>query len=199
MKTKTCGIYKITSTSGKIYIGQSVDIEDRWKCHKKHQEKGQSKLYSSLRKHGIENHIFEIIEECLQELLNEREVYWIKYFDSFGTHLGLNLVSGGLGGRPSEETKKRQSEAAKGNTSASGKRTEETVKKLSDAAKGNTNASGTRTEEQIKRMSDAGKKKAPPSEETKKKISTKLSGRTLTEEHRKNQSKAAKGRKSTPC
>ena len=76
-----CGIYKITNPSGKIYIGESQDISLRTyyysivSCHK------QRKLYNSLKKHGWENHIFEIIEECEFDDLLCRERYWQDFYD----------------------------------------------------------------------------------------------------------------------
>jgi len=86
------GIYKITSPSGKIYIGQSVNIEERWKCHKldikyKHIK---SRLKNSFIKHGFENHTFEILEECDVNLLNERERFYQDEYDVLKEN-GLNL------------------------------------------------------------------------------------------------------------
>jgi hypothetical protein len=100
------GIYKITSPTGKIYIGQSTNIENRKyyyssvKCDKQH------KLYNSLQKHGWEQHIFEIIEECSLDQLNEKEIYWGLYYDVLGEN-GLNLRLGDANGLCSEETKKK--------------------------------------------------------------------------------------------
>jgi group I intron endonuclease len=76
----TIGIYKITSPSNKIYIGQSINIKRRWKSYNYLHCKNQIKLYNSLKKHGPENHIFELIEECSLEYLNEREIYWKTYY-----------------------------------------------------------------------------------------------------------------------
>ena len=71
---KVCGIYKITSPSGKVYIGQSIDIKRRFTSYKTlNKSKRQVKLYNSFVKYGVENHIFETIEECLVDFLNERE------------------------------------------------------------------------------------------------------------------------------
>jgi len=69
MNNKTCGIYKITSPSGRVYIGQSVDILHRFKTYVKMYVKNekQVKLFRSFTKHGVENHTFEIIEECEME------------------------------------------------------------------------------------------------------------------------------------
>lgn len=73
------GIYKITSPSNRIYVGQSVRIERRKTEHKKLYGIGP-KLKHSYEKYGFENHIFEIIEECSVEQLEEREIYWKKYY-----------------------------------------------------------------------------------------------------------------------
>jgi len=107
------GIYKITSPSNKIYIGQSLNINKRWrenyftiKC------KNQQKLYYSLKKYGPENHIFEIIEECSSEKLDEREIYWIDFYDCVKE--GLNIRYGGKGGRLNEETKNKISKSNTG-------------------------------------------------------------------------------------
>jgi hypothetical protein len=100
------GIYKITSPTNKIYIGQSTNIENRKyyytsiKCDK------QPKLYNSLLKYGWEQHIFEVIEECLEEQLNEREIYWGNYFKVLGEN-GLNLRLGDANGLCSKETKQK--------------------------------------------------------------------------------------------
>lgn len=79
------GIYKITNPKGKIYIGQSIHINKRWDQYKYNITSQQTKLYNSLKKYGYKNHVFEIIEECSLESLNEKEIYWKKYY--------LNLVN----------------------------------------------------------------------------------------------------------
>ncbi len=85
------GIYKITSPSGKVYIGQSLDIENRWKGYNDSRCKGQTRIYNSIQKYGIENHTFETIEECLLEDLNRRERYWQDHYDVLGGN-GLNCI-----------------------------------------------------------------------------------------------------------
>lgn len=74
------GIYKITSPNEKVYIGQSINIEKRFKEHKNSINKKQTKLYKSFQKYGFINHKFDIIENCLIEQLNEREFYWKQYY-----------------------------------------------------------------------------------------------------------------------
>lgn len=94
------GIYKITNLlNNKCYIGQSIDIENRWKQHiyeGKHNIK-EGKLYPAMFQDGLENFTFEIIEECKKDsqILNEKEKYWIKYYDSFNN--GYNSTIGGQG------------------------------------------------------------------------------------------------------
>jgi group I intron endonuclease len=106
------GIYKITSPSGKIYIGQSIDIEKRWEWYKKIRCKSQIKLYNSLKKHGVNSHTFEIIEECNKNKMDEREIYWGNQYNVLNS--GLNLRLGNGKGCLSEETKQKISSNSKG-------------------------------------------------------------------------------------
>jgi group I intron endonuclease len=86
------GIYKITSPNNRVYIGQSIDIYRRFNDYRKiNSIKKQPKLYNSLIKYGIDNHIFEIIEECAIELLNERERYFQDFYDVISEN-GLNSL-----------------------------------------------------------------------------------------------------------
>lgn len=95
------GIYKFENKiNHNIYVGQSVDIERRYKDHinrAKNNHQGNSEfnsvLHQAIRKYGIENFTFEIIEECSKDLLNEREKYWIQYYNSYNN--GYNSTSGG--------------------------------------------------------------------------------------------------------
>lgn len=84
-----CGIYKIISPNGKIYIGQSIDIIRRWATYKKYRCSSQPKLYNSFKKYGVENHNFEIIKECSKEDLNDLENHYIEFFNSYSI-MGLN-------------------------------------------------------------------------------------------------------------
>jgi group I intron endonuclease len=88
---KIIGIYKITSPSGKIYIGQSVDIKKRFYRYKRLECSKQSKLYCSLLSYGFNAHTFDIIEECTMEMLNERERYWQDFYNVLSEN-GLNLM-----------------------------------------------------------------------------------------------------------
>lgn len=90
------GIYKIENTlNHKVYIGQSIHIQDRWKEHKREYLKQNvtKKLYVAMQNNGIENFSFEVLEYCPIEKLNEREKYWIKKYDSIQN--GYNMKEGG--------------------------------------------------------------------------------------------------------
>lgn len=88
-RIRICGIYKITSPSGKVYIGQSRNIKKRWYVYEKEKAYNQIRLHRSFLKYSIEHHIFEIIEKCSIEVLNERERYWQDFYDVIGPN-GLN-------------------------------------------------------------------------------------------------------------
>lgn len=98
------GIYKvINQINNKIYVGQSQHIEKRWNRHRNgpfnpNDEQYNCPLYRAIRKYGLDNFSFEIIEECLVEQLNEKEKYWIAYYKSFDSDRGYNLTSGGRDG-----------------------------------------------------------------------------------------------------
>jgi hypothetical protein len=97
----TCGIYKLIFPNGKKYIGQSIDIEQRFRDHKKDANSCQksetlrkrTKLRCAFKKYGWDLVVREIVENCVPEFLNDREVYFIAQYDSFNN--GLNMTTGG--------------------------------------------------------------------------------------------------------
>ncbi len=107
------GIYKITSFSDKIYIGQSINIDKRFYDYRKLINcKSQIKLYHSFLKYGVDNHKFEIIEECSIELLNERERYWQDFYDCLDKGLNCRLTNtNDKSGKLSNETKLKLSKS----------------------------------------------------------------------------------------
>lgn len=79
------GIYKITEiSSGKCYVGQAVNLADRWKQHIKRgvgaETPTRNKLYPAMIAAGPENFTFEVVEECDRSALDAREDYWQDYF-----------------------------------------------------------------------------------------------------------------------
>lgn len=91
--SKPTGIYKITCLpDDKIYIGQSVNVPNRFSEHIKRglgaEPATRNRLYPAMKKWGVENFIFELLEEVPREKLDERERYWIEYFHS--AEVGLN-------------------------------------------------------------------------------------------------------------
>lgn len=91
------GIYCIKNLiNGKVYIGQSKDIEKRWKEHRlRLKSKRKSAIKDAFIKYGINNFSFNIIEECKIEELNEKEIYYISFYDSTNKEKGYNLTIGG--------------------------------------------------------------------------------------------------------
>lgn len=96
-------IYKITNLiNNKIYIGQTkIPEPKRWQAHVWNANNNSNNdcpyLNNAINKYGKENFKREIIEECSNELLSEREKYWIKYYDTTNREKGYNLTQGGDG------------------------------------------------------------------------------------------------------
>ena len=127
------GIYKITSPSSKIYIGQSINIEKRFLSYSKLLRcKTQIKLFRSFLKYGVSNHKFEIIEECEIDKLNERERYYQDLYNVLNNGLNCKLTNtADKSGKLSEEVK---TNISKGNIGK--KRTEEQKQNISNSLKG---------------------------------------------------------------
>jgi group I intron endonuclease len=104
---KICGIYKITSPSNKVYIGQSIDIIKRFKFYCGLHCRQQQLIYNSLKKHGVDKHKFEVLCQCSREELNNLEVYYIDLYQSFNSKFGLNLKEGGGNYDVTKQSKKR--------------------------------------------------------------------------------------------
>ena len=98
-------IYKVTSPSNKMYVGQTKknDPRKRWKQHCQPSSTGCT-AKNAIDKYGAENMTFEVIEECADEFLNDREHHWIRELGTLSPH-GYNLTTGGDFCEFSEETK----------------------------------------------------------------------------------------------
>lgn len=125
-------IYKITNTlNDKIYIGKTKryygktkhGINGRFKNHisnalANRDKKGCPKLYNAIRKYGENNFMTEEIESTDADNIDDREVYYIKFYDSINRNVGYNISLGGRGRKVvnvSEETRAKISKAQVGN------------------------------------------------------------------------------------
>lgn len=143
---KIIGIYKITSPSDSIYIGQSNDVNRRKQAYIRVDEKlkAQPKIYNSLKKYGWDNHTFEIIEECEFEQLNTRERYWQDFYDVLDRNKGLNCVLTNTDELPSirsQETNEKISKTLKmrpqrKHPCLENKHREESIEKMKVSSKG---------------------------------------------------------------
>ena len=163
------GIYKITSPTGRVYIGQSVNIERRWECYSSLKSKQQVRLYSSLKKYGPDNHLFEVICECSIEELNALERSYQEQYDVLGPK-GLNSRLVNKDGR-------------------SGTLHKDVKKKISDKL------TGRKIPREIVDKWMKNKKPYVRTDEIKDKARQKMKGRTFSEEHKLKLSIAAKNRK----
>lgn len=196
MTTKYGCIYKITSPSGKSYIGQTViPIHQRISQHAK--RPNSILIYNAIKKYGLENMEWETLESNIPEPnLNKQETYYIKRYNSIYPN-GYNLKEGGSQTRHNEKSKAKLSKANSGpNNPMYGKTGEkspvfgrkhskETKEKIGAAHKGKIISEETRqkmskgskgkkhTQETIKKMSRARKGKGP-SYQTRIKISNTL-------------------------
>ena len=141
-------IYRhINKINGKCYVGLTRETKNpnlRWgRYGGGYHQPGQKKFWRAIQKYGWDNFEHEILEENIptSELANEREKYWIAYFDSFRN--GYNATTGGCGATGhvlSEEKKKEMGLANIGSKHHTQKHSEETKKILSIKHKGMHNS-----------------------------------------------------------
>ena len=160
-------IYKTTNLiNGKIYIGQNSNNDPKYF--------GSGLLLTlAIKKYGIENFIKEILEECeSKELLNEKEKYWISFYNSRNLKIGYNLSEGGTGGKLVDV------EAKKGKTYDEYygiEKSTEIKNKLSKVRKGKKLKYKNITAKEVgEKISRAKKGNVKPSQEHKDKISISL-------------------------
>ena len=97
-------IYKITNNiNGKCYIGKTErNIQIRWLEHTRLSRLNiDLPLYRAFSKYGIDNFSIEEVEQCDSSIIDEREIYWIDYFNSY--RKGYNCTAGGEGGIKTHE------------------------------------------------------------------------------------------------
>ena len=125
MSKKICGIYYFKNlVNNKVYVGKSVNINERKWYHMydlRHNKHDNNHFQNAFNKYGEENFKHEIIEFCEEDVLNEREVFWINHFNAMNRDYGYNLQSGGLEQMElSDETKNKISLKTRGINNANG-------------------------------------------------------------------------------
>ena len=156
--SKMSGIYSITNTvNGKRNIGQSMDIRNRWNGHRGQLRRGfhpNRHLQAAWNKHGEDAFVFEVLEHCAPENLDEAESRLIAAYRTTDRAHGYNMMGGGHAPRHSEESRRRMSIAKLGKKS--GPHSEHT--------------------KMLMRVAKLGKPGHPQSEATKAKISKAFRG-----------------------
>jgi group I intron endonuclease len=173
--TATKAIYKITSPTGKVYIGQAHDVKRRFREYTyTWKSKNQTKLNASFRKYGPDRHTFEVIHELpadvTQSILDTYEQLYMDLYRDCKVEL-LNIREAGGRGSLSEEGKEKLRQFHSGKVLS-----EETKKRISNSRKGKVTGSSnsmygiglTGDAKERMRQSKIGKK---ASEETRRKMS----------------------------
>ena len=142
--------------NGKVYVGQTKNFAQRKGGHVYAAKRGLDRpLYRSMRKHGLVNFTFEIIEECAHEVINDREQYWVAHYDSFNPEKGYNLTSGGNQG-----TEVADSTRIKLSTSLAGKaKSDKHRENISKSRRGWEGLRGDRNPNYGTHLSDSARKK----------------------------------------
>lgn len=190
-----CGVYKIANNiNGKVYIGQSVNIKNRWKDHINALNRGDSNctlLQRAWNKYHQENFSFEILELCSEDMLDEIEIKYIDVYDAVNN--GYNIELGGNKNKHlSKETKQKIRESHLGKTVS-----DEVRRKMSESRTGDKNPmyGQTHSEEARKKISEARKNKPGHPQTDYQKECARLAnlGKDVSEETRKKISEANKG------
>lgn len=99
-KLNVSGIYVITNdVNGKQYVGASKNIEKRWSDHRsksihpRKKDEFDSKFYKAIREYGLEHFDIEVLEQCSETEMFDREIYWVKKLNTFQN--GYNNDYGG--------------------------------------------------------------------------------------------------------
>lgn len=183
----SCGVYLIfNKTSEKAYIGSSVNIEERFNHHKSYLRRnkhGNEHLQRSWKIYGETSFEFSILETCLEEELGIREIFYCEQYNCLSCGYNIALIQENRSFKISPESYKKAvaTRTKNGNLYPS----EETKRKISQANKGRIAAFKRQkhTEEAKKKLSEAAKNRIV-SKETKDKISKAKKGRKFTKEHK---------------
>jgi len=126
-------LYRITDlTNGRVYIGQTRNLDQRWKCHRK----GNLHVDKIMKSRGHDNFICEPIVTCQTlDQCNDLEEFLIKQYKCLISENGYNLMKGGTNKEWTSEMKKKISDTKK-ELAKTMTYSDETRKKLGDATRG---------------------------------------------------------------
>lgn len=196
------GIYKIENVvNHKVYIGQSINIENRWAAHFESlcaNTHYNDYLQRAWNKYGKDKFVFSIIEECSENQLTDREQYWIDYYGGIDSTNTYNNRGASSKGALSEYSKIKISESQKGKPKKPGRTVSpEGRKRLSESHKGICPSKETRnkmsvaqlgkkhTEETKRKIADKNRQKYIDNPKLREEVSNRMKGRIFTEEHRR--------------
>ena len=179
---KIC-IYKITNPKGKIYIGQTYNVDRRLREYRTNHCKNQTKVYFSIKKYKWETHIFEILYEFPKDInqivINTYETFYWLQFKEAGYDM-LNIREPGSNGKHSQETKDRLSTFFKGRVIS-----DETKEKMREKRKLQEFSLETRKKMSLAHSGKIGNRLGSKlTNETKLKIASSKKGKPLSEEHK---------------
>ena len=187
-------IYKYTSPSNKVYIGQTIHERARYMIHKR--AEGDTKFHRAIKKYGFENFTYEVIftiynedRKRIKEKLDFMERYYIRKYDSFKN--GYNMTLGGDGGagtKRTEEFKKMMSDKMRENNPA-WNMTDEWKQHIGESQKGKV-ISDKQKQLTSERMKNNNPMKNP---DVAAKSAAAKKGKHLSEEHKKKISACQKG------
>lgn len=183
-------IYKTTNLlNGKIYIGQDTKNDPNYI--------GSGKIIKeAIRKYGKSNFSKEILEKCDSiESLNEREIYWISFYDSTNNEIGYNILKGGLGSsgfKQSEDVIRKIRENNKSEKFREIMASPSVAEKISQGQKNSIKKKELHSSIEYREKMSSSLKGRKINDDHRKKLSESLKGKKKSEEHRMNLSKSLK-------
>ena len=174
-----CGVYCIENlANNKKYIGQSINIEDRWYHHRNSLRKNthyNEHLQRAWNTYGEDSFSFYVLQECVVDELDLMEIYYIDLFNSDNNQHGYNIESGGGTNKiVSQETRQKQRDAKLGRAL-----TDEHKTNIGNSLKGHV--AYPKTKEGLQRLRDFNTGKVIP-EDVRDKISNAITGKSKSEE-----------------
>lgn len=189
-------VYKWTNFhNAKSYIGSTYDLKKRGHEHRHNSKTRNFYFYNAVRKYGWSSFIFQVLEECTSENRNDRENYWIKYFQTLNPEFGYNLRLAD-NSECSESTKQKMSVAGRGKVRTEAQNKANRERQLGEKSWAFGKSKSEETKERMRKSNKRAMLGKHPSEETRKKQSIASKGRIKSEEHKRKISEALRGEKS---